>query len=91
MSDNEMEMLLSCLKDGHARTIGMLASELNTSQSDVTRRIEFLENMGLIKKVITETSLCGSCQGCSTGGKKACKSCQPEGGFKNMGQMWEVV
>lgn len=37
---------------------------------------------------------CSSCSGCSfgkAGGKSACSSCMPEGGFKNMGSMWEVV
>ena len=35
---------------------------------------------------------CSSCAGCSHGkGKSHCDSCMPEGGFKNMGQMWEVV
>lgn len=37
---------------------------------------------------------CPSCSGCSfgkSGGKSACSSCMPEGGFKNMGSMWEVV
>ncbi|MBO7485599.1 MAG: Lrp/AsnC family transcriptional regulator [Spirochaetaceae bacterium] len=37
---------------------------------------------------------CTSCSGCShggAGGAKACTACMPEGGFKNMGIMWEVV
>ncbi len=41
---------------------------------------------------------CTSCAGCSHGkggngqeGKSVCSSCMPEGGFKNMGFMWEVV
>ncbi len=39
------------------------------------------------------SSHCSSCSGCSHGkdGKAACSSCMPEGGFKNMGFMWEVV
>ncbi|MCR5284633.1 MAG: hypothetical protein K6D95_03445 [Treponema sp.] len=35
---------------------------------------------------------CTSCAGCSHGkGKSHCTSCMPEGGFKNMGIMWEIV
>ena len=33
---------------------------------------------------------CGSCTACGSGGK-TCASCMPEGGFRNMGVMWEVV
>ncbi|MBQ7606240.1 MAG: ferrous iron transport protein A [Firmicutes bacterium] len=31
---------------------------------------------------------CSGCSGCSGG--TACSGCMPEGGFKNMGAMWEV-
>ena len=86
-----MEELVKLLKDGHARTIPMLADELKTNESDVLRQIEYLENIGVIRKVIGDHVFCNGCQGCSTGDKKACSSCMPEGGFKNMGQMWEVV
>lgn len=37
---------------------------------------------------------CTSCSGCSHKGgtgSKVCTACMPEGGFKNMGIMWEVV
>lgn len=37
---------------------------------------------------------CSSCSACShkgSCGTKACSSCMPEGGFKNMGIMWEVI
>ncbi|MBO7421041.1 MAG: Lrp/AsnC family transcriptional regulator [Spirochaetaceae bacterium] len=35
---------------------------------------------------------CKSCSGCSHGcGTKACSACMPEGGFKNMGIMWEII
>ena len=40
------------------------------------------------------TSPCISCSGCShkgSCGTKACSSCMPKEGFKNMGVMWEVV
>ncbi len=86
-----MNELLTLLKDGHARTIPMLADELHTSEEDVMRQIEFLEHMGAIKKIWTDQPQCSGCSGCSGNGKKACKSCTPDGGFKNMGQMWEVV
>ncbi len=86
-----MKELLELLKDGHARTIPMLAYELHTDEADILRQIEFLENMGAIKKVWSNEPKCGGCSGCSGGSKKTCKSCAPDGGFKNMGQMWEVV
>ena len=88
-----MDDLLRLLKDGHARTIPMLAKELHTSTADVSRKIEYPVNMGLIRKVDFGPKKCGSCGGsCSSeNGQKTCKSCMPEGGFQNMGQMWEVV
>ncbi len=67
-----MEALLNLLKDGNARTVDTLAIELDTSKSDVKRQLEFLERMGVIKRI------------------PICVGCAPEGGFKNMGEMWEV-
>ena len=35
-----------------------------------------------------------SCSGCSHGGScsaHSCSACMPDGGFKNMGVMWEVI
>ncbi len=87
-----MEKLLSLLKDGHARTIGMLADELHTSEADVLRQIDFLEHMGRIRRVLNPSGAqSGGCASCSGSGSKVCKSCQPEGGFKNMGELWEVL
>ena len=86
-----MNELIKLLKDGHARTIPMLADELNTSEADVLRQIEYLEHIGVIKRIISDQVKCSGCSGCSSGGNKACKSCMPDGGFSNMGQMWEVV
>lgn len=87
-----MERLLKLLTDGHARTIQMLADELNTDEKDVLRQIEFLERIGRIRRVFSNEVSCKGCSGCSSkDGVKACKSCLPDGGFKNMGQMWEVV
>lgn len=91
MVANVMNDLMKLLQDGHARTIDMLAQELGTSRVDVERSIEFLENIGKIKRVVTLGPHCGNCSGCSSKGKgKACGSCVPDGGFKNMGEMWEV-
>ena len=87
-----MEELIRLLQDGRARTIPMLASEMHTSISDVSRKIEYLEHIGAIRRVFGGASNCSGCKGCTTsGGGKACKSCLPDGGFQNMGQMWEVV
>ena len=57
------------------------------------RKIEYLVNMGLIRKVDFGPEKCGSCGGgCSSeSGENHCKSRMPEGGFQHMGQMWEVV
>ena len=97
-----MEQLLELLKDGHARTTQLLAMELHTSVEDVNRQMEYLENMGIIKRVIFSMNSCSGCGGCSSGEHGSCncggdseghvcKGCLPEDGFKNMGLMWEVV
>ncbi len=97
-----MNQLLALLKDGHSRSVEMLAAELNTDVDDILRQIEFLEHAGLIRKVSTTASghgcssgacsSCTGCSGCSGGHKKSgCSACLPDGGFKHMGQMWEVV
>ncbi len=90
-----MEELIRLLKDGRSRTLEMLAMDLGTSVEKVKRDIEFLENTGVIKRIeFTETCSqghsCDGCTGCGTGGS-ACASCMPEGGFRNMGTMWEVI
>ena len=67
----------------------MLAEELGLSVAQVGGYIQFLERVGAIKRV--EMNTCGgSCSGCSSGDSQ-CKGCTPEGGFQNMGTMWEVV
>ena len=93
-----MDRLLKLLSDGRARTVEMLASELDTSVSDVARKLEYLEIIGVIRKVSLSNGGCsGNCSGCSghTGDGKRdsapCKGCIPDEGFKNMGVMWEVV
>ncbi len=89
-----MEQLLELLKDGHARTTKLLAMELHTSEEDVSRQMEYLENMGIIKRVIFSSKGCSGCSGCSSGNHSdghTCKGCLPQDGFQNMGQMWEVV
>ncbi len=87
-----MEKLIELLKDGRSRTVEMLAVELNTSVDAVKRDLEFLERTGVIKRVDFTGSghSCNGCTGCGTG-KKNCAGCIPEGGFKNMGVMWEVL
>ena len=98
-----MEELLNLLRDGHSRSIEMLAAELNTNAEDIVRRIEFLEHAGIIRRVINikndctrgcGTHGCSSCPGCRAHGKQkasVCASCISDGGFKNMGEMWEIV
>lgn len=88
-----MERLLELLKDGHARTLELLAAELDTDLDDVKRQIEYLENMGLIKRETGRDRGCGNCSACSgtCSDGQTCKGCLPDGGFKNMGQMWSVA
>ena len=45
-----MNELLNLLKDGHARTTLMLASELHTTPADIRRKLEFLENAASSKE-----------------------------------------
>ena len=103
-----MEELLKLLRDGHSRSVELLALELRTSTEDILRRMEFLERAGMIRRVLNTGSGCGgssctsgsscagSCSGCGgsasgASGKKTCSDCLPDGGFKHMGEMWEVV
>ncbi|MBR1910733.1 MAG: Lrp/AsnC family transcriptional regulator [Treponema sp.] len=46
-----MEELLNLLKDGQSRTVEILAAELKTSTEDILRRLDFLERMGMIRRV----------------------------------------
>jgi biotin operon repressor len=87
-----MKKLLHLLQDGRSRSVEMIAEELDISTDQVKRDLEYLERMGVIKRTgysAAKEHDCSSCGGCSDGGN--CKSCAPEGGFKNMGTMWEVV
>lgn len=83
---------MELLSDGQSRTIEMLAEELSVSTDQVKRDLEFLERVGAIRRIGSENAKdhdCSTCGGCADGQK--CKSCAPEGGFKNMGSMWEVL
>ena len=60
-----MEELLNLLRDGHSRSIEMLAAELNTSTDDINRKIEFLERVGLIRRVLNIKNDCS--HGCNGG------------------------
>ncbi|SCW51042.1 DeoR-like helix-turn-helix domain-containing protein [Ruminococcaceae bacterium YRB3002] len=88
-----MQDLIRLLKDGKSRSVGMIAAELGMSVEQVQRDIEFLEQNGIIRRI--EFSMCGDCSGCSGSSsgedRKTCPGCTPEGGFKNMGVMWEIV
>ena len=100
-----MNELLNLLKDGHARTTLMLAQELHTTPADIRRKLEFLENAGIIKRISFTTASCGggSCSSCTgsspnTGndpnrknGEGGCTGCIPGTELMNMGEMWEVV
>ena len=67
----------------------MAISELKKDQSAVIASVN-----GDARFVSRITSI-GITPGCKAHAGKSdsspCKSCLPEGGFKNMGEMWEVV
>ncbi len=91
-----MNKLLSLLKDGNARSVESMAAELDTSAEDVERMLEYMENMGILKRTDlgkVGCTDCSTCSGCNTdkGANSPCAGCMPEGGFKNMGVIWEVV
>ncbi|MCR5046288.1 MAG: Lrp/AsnC family transcriptional regulator [Treponema sp.] len=83
-----MEELLELLRDGNSRSVEMIAAELNSSPEDVLRKIDFMERAGIIRRVTEKKDSCGKhkCSDCSN-----CSRCQPKGGFKGMGEIWEVV
>ncbi|MCR5499921.1 MAG: DeoR family transcriptional regulator [Acetatifactor sp.] len=90
-----MEELLKLLKDGHARTTVQLAVELKTSSEDVRRKLEYLEMVGVIRRISMTGSSCKGCSGCSGegrgAGKGSCSGCMPDADILNMGDMWEVI
>lgn len=87
-----MEELLNLLTDGRSRTIEMLANELGTTNEDILRKIDFLEQSKIIRRVATSYSKkCAGCSHCGNCGSQACAACMPKGGFKNMGIIWEVI
>ena len=84
-----MQKLLELLKDGHSRTVEMLAAELQTTPADVNRQLEYLAHIGAIRRITSEPKGCGGCSGCEGGA--ACKGCMPADADVNMGVIWEVV
>ncbi|MCR4732687.1 MAG: hypothetical protein K5819_05665 [Lachnospiraceae bacterium] len=87
-----LEKLFELLKGGQAKTIEMLAIELDTTVEDIERQLEYLEHMGVIRKVTSAEAGCGNCGSChSKEDRPTCDACMPENGFENMGQIWEVV
>ena len=88
-----MKELLALLKDGNSRTVENLASELGTTPSDIDRRLEYLEHIGMIRRVFfSAEAKCRSCSGCGCSGCDAvCKGCMPDNVSDNMGEMWEIV
>ncbi len=75
-----------------APVMNALASELKTDIDDIKRKLEFLENIGAIRKISLLSCGAGKCSECAMrSGTAPCKGCMPDGGFKNMGEMWEFV
>ncbi len=88
-----MDALLELLRDGRSRSLEMIAEELGLSVSQVKRYILYLEQMNMIRRIDLSgagASSCAGCNGCNYG-DTTCAGCVPEGGFQNMGYMWEVV
>lgn len=88
-----MDALLELLRDGKSRSLEMIAEELGLSVSQVKRYILYLEQMNMIRRIDLSgagASSCTGCNGCNSG-DATCAGCVPEGGFQNMGYMWEVV
>ena len=46
-----MEEILELLRDGKARSLKELCEELELSESDIKRTLEFLEHNGLVNRV----------------------------------------
>ena len=88
-----MKDLLALLKDGNSRTVEDLAAELGTTTADIDRRLEYLEHIGMIRRVsFSAEAKCSSCSGCGGSGcEAACKGCMPENVSANMGEMWEIL
>ena len=87
-----MQKLIELLRDGKSRTKEMLSEELGITSEQLDRDMDYLERMGIIRRTgyaEAQGHNCATCGGCQDGQK--CKSCAPEGGFKNMGLMWEVI
>ena len=89
-----MTSLLNMLKDGNARSVEIMAAQLDTSVEDIERMLEYLENTGVLKRTVlgqVGCADCKSCSGCDHSGKGSmCKGCMPDKGFQNMGVIWEV-
>ncbi|MCR5785639.1 MAG: DeoR family transcriptional regulator [Eubacterium sp.] len=76
-----MEELLELLKDGKTRTTQMLANELNTTENDIQRKLEFLENAGIIKREVVSAEQCSGGCGGGCGEKCGCSGCVPDTGM----------
>ena len=78
------------MQDGHSRTVAMLAAELHTSAEDIRRQIEYLEQIGAVKRVAFQNGkACSGCTGCEGG--TGCRGCMPADAESKMGEIWEVV
>lgn len=84
-------MVVKKLKHGgSSRTVEILAAELDTTPADIARQMEYLERIGMIRRVsFSAQKTCGgSCTGCDPA---ECKGCMPKNAAVNMGEIWEVV
>lgn len=87
----DMQSLLKLIKSGESNSTLMLAQKMNTSVDDIERTLEYLERIGVLRKTTLGQFECTGCSSCSPSKKSPCKGCVPDGGFHNMGTIWEVA
>lgn len=76
--------LLALLDQGRAFSQLELAESLGTSQEAVKAQMEYLERLGLLRRVVSSSG-CGGCSGsCGSGGCHSCSHHSPQGP-----PMWE--
>lgn len=76
-----MEEILDLMKEGKAWSVEALARQLHTTPEDIRRKMEYLEQMGYLKK----TEACGHhCSGCTS-------HCSDGISDENMPVFWEVT
>lgn len=76
-----MTELLRLMEEGTAWNVETLASRLGTTTTDIRRRIEYLEQMGYLRRI---NGCSHDCQGCSA-------HCSAASGLSGMPVFWELI